>query len=95
MALVVTRLRYQPKGFRARMSDGWFVFDDVAHAPIAGPFDNKDRARKERDRMKGERHDRSEQAESIAAGITAGTDTAAESDATAAVDRRFGRIKLT
>jgi hypothetical protein len=55
VSLHVSRLRYQKKGFRAKLSNGWFVIDDVAGRPVAGPFDVKSDARMERDRLKGAR----------------------------------------
>lgn len=51
MSLRAARLRYQKKGFRAKLSNGWFVVDDVAGRPVAGPFDHRSEARMERDRL--------------------------------------------
>lgn len=51
--LTVCRLRYQKKGFRAKLSIGWYVIDDVTGRPVAGPFDTKGLARVERDNRKG------------------------------------------
>lgn len=56
MGLIATRLRYQKKGFRAKLSKGWFVYDDTARSPVAGPFDTKGLATTERDRLKAGRH---------------------------------------
>jgi hypothetical protein len=49
MSLDVARMRYQKRGFRAKISSGWFVWRGTT--PIAGPFTNKSVARTNRDRI--------------------------------------------
>jgi hypothetical protein len=46
MSLTITRLRYQKRGFRAKLSSGWFVLNNGQ--TLAGPFETKGRARHER-----------------------------------------------
>lgn len=51
MAIVPRRLRHERKGFRARMSSGYFAIDEDTQSPLAGPFRKKSIARAECNRL--------------------------------------------